>query len=39
VGITFTYRFSKGESQPQIRRRSGSAQDEQNRIGAGNGQQ
>jgi outer membrane receptor protein involved in Fe transport len=39
VGITFTYRFTKGESQPQIRRRSGSAQDEQNRIGAGNGQQ
>jgi len=39
LGITFTWRFAKGESQPQIRRRSGSAQDEQNRIGAGNGQQ
>jgi outer membrane receptor protein involved in Fe transport len=39
VGLTFTWRFSKGESQPQIRRRTGASQDEQNRIGAGTGQQ
>ncbi|MBL7740204.1 MAG: TonB-dependent receptor [Chitinophagaceae bacterium] len=36
--ITFTWRFSKGQNQPQTRRRAGSAQDEQNRIGQG-GQQ
>lgn len=36
--LTFTWRFSKGENQPQQRRRTGSAQDEQNRIGQG-GQQ
>jgi outer membrane receptor protein involved in Fe transport len=39
VGLTFTYRFTKGETQPQIRKRSGSAEDEQNRIGGGTGQQ
>jgi outer membrane receptor protein involved in Fe transport len=32
VGLTFTYRFSKGENVQQSRR-NGSAQDEQNRIG------
>lgn len=38
VGLTFTYRFSKGQnSQPQ-RRRASSAQEEQNRVGGGNGQ-
>ncbi|MBL7744528.1 MAG: TonB-dependent receptor [Chitinophagaceae bacterium] len=36
--VTFTWRFSKGQNQPQARRRAGSAQDEQNRIGQG-GQQ
>jgi hypothetical protein len=36
--ITFTWRFSKGQNQPQIRRRTTSSQDEQNRIGQG-GQQ
>ncbi|HEY0059263.1 MAG TPA: outer membrane beta-barrel protein [Flavisolibacter sp.] len=34
VGLTFTYRFAKGQNVQQ-RRRSGSAQEEQNRIGAG----
>jgi hypothetical protein len=38
IGITFTYRFSKGEGQPQIRRRAAASQDEQNRIGAGSQQ-
>ncbi len=36
VGINFTYRFSKGQNVQQ-RRRSSSAQEEQNRVG-GNGQ-
>lgn len=36
--LTFTWRFSKGQLQPQTRRRTGSSQDEQNRIGSG-GQQ
>lgn len=36
VGLTFTYRFSKGQAVQQRKRSSGSAQDEQNRIGAGN---
>ncbi|HEU4471933.1 MAG TPA: TonB-dependent receptor [Flavisolibacter sp.] len=39
VGLTFTYRFSKGQNiQPQ-RRRASSAQEEQNRAGGGGGQQ
>jgi len=38
VGLTFTYRFSKGQN-VQARRRTSSSQDEQNRIGAGSGQQ
>jgi hypothetical protein len=37
VGINFTYRFSKGQNVQQ-RRRASSAQDEQNRVGGGNGQ-
>jgi len=38
VGLTFTYRFSKGQNvQPQSRRTS-SAQEEQNRVGGGNNQ-
>jgi outer membrane receptor protein involved in Fe transport len=36
--ITFTYRFSKGEAQPQQRRRTSASQDEQNRIGGGQNQ-
>ena len=36
VGLTFTYRFNKGQAVQQRKRSSGSAQDEQNRIGAGN---
>jgi outer membrane receptor protein involved in Fe transport len=36
--ITFTWRFSKGQTQPQNRRHTVSSQDEQNRIGQG-GQQ
>jgi outer membrane receptor protein involved in Fe transport len=39
IVLSFTWRFSKGESQPQIRRRSAASQDEQNRIGASTGQQ
>ncbi|RYZ00735.1 MAG: TonB-dependent receptor [Chitinophagaceae bacterium] len=35
VGISFNWRFSKGESAPQQKRRSSSAQDEQNRVGGG----
>jgi len=35
VGLAFTYRFSKGQSAPQQRRRSSSAQDELNRVGGG----
>jgi outer membrane receptor protein involved in Fe transport len=35
VGLTFTYRFSKGQAVQQ-RRQTGGAQDEQNRIGGGN---
>ena len=38
VGLSFSWRFSKGQSAPQQRRRSSSAQDEQNRVGGG-GQQ
>ncbi|TCJ19305.1 TonB-dependent receptor [Flaviaesturariibacter flavus] len=38
VGITFTWRFAKGQSAPQQRRRTSAAQDEQNRVGGG-GQQ
>jgi hypothetical protein len=34
VGLTFTYRFAKGQNVQQ-RRRTGSAQEEQNRIGTG----
>lgn len=37
--LSFTWRFSKGETQPQVRRRSAASQDEQNRIGASTGQQ
>ena len=33
VGINFTYRFSKGQNTPQQRRRTSSAQEEQNRVG------
>lgn len=34
VALTFTYRFSKGQnSAPQQRRRTGSSQEEQNRVG------
>jgi outer membrane receptor protein involved in Fe transport len=36
--LTFAWRFSKGQNQPQQRRRTGSSQDEQSRIGQG-GQQ
>ncbi|MET0466456.1 MAG: outer membrane beta-barrel family protein [Chitinophagaceae bacterium] len=35
VGLTFTYRFSKGQAVQQ-RKQSGSSQDEQRRIGGGN---
>jgi|SRR6218665_603468 len=35
VGLTFTYRFSKGQTVQQ-RKQSGSSQDEQRRIGGGN---
>ena len=38
VGLTFTYRFSKGQNTQAQRRRASSAQDEQNRVGGGNGQ-
>lgn len=38
VGLSFTWRFSKGQNAPQQRRRASSAQDEQNRVGGG-GQQ
>lgn len=38
VGLSFTYRFSKGQNAQPQRRRTGSAQDEQNRVG-GNQQQ
>lgn len=39
VGLSFTYRFSKGQNpQAQPRRRGSSAQDEQNRVGGGDGQ-
>ncbi|RYY85890.1 MAG: TonB-dependent receptor [Chitinophagaceae bacterium] len=38
VGISFTWRFAKGQNAPQQRRRSSSAQDELNRVGGG-GQQ
>lgn len=37
--ITFTYRFSKGEAQPQQRRRASASQDEQNRLGGGGNNQ
>ncbi len=39
VGITFSYRFGKTAQQQAQRRRAGSAQDEQNRAGAGQGNQ
>jgi hypothetical protein len=35
VGLTFTYRFSKGQTVQQQRRRTGSSQEEQNRVGGG----
>jgi hypothetical protein len=35
VGLSFNWRFSKGQSAPQQKRRSSSAQDELNRIGGG----
>ena len=35
VALTFTYRFSKGQAGPQQRRRTGSSQEEQNRVGDG----
>ncbi|RYY38535.1 MAG: TonB-dependent receptor [Chitinophagaceae bacterium] len=38
VGLSFSWRFSKGQSAPQQRRRTSSAQDELNRVGGG-GQQ
>jgi hypothetical protein len=37
VGLSFSYRFSKGQNIQQ-RRRTGSAVEEQNRIGGGNQQ-
>ena len=39
VGLTFTYRFGKQMQQTTPRRRVGSASEEQQRVGAGNGQQ
>ena len=38
VGLNFTYRFSKGQNAQPQRRRTSSAQEEQNRVGGGNGQ-
>jgi outer membrane receptor protein involved in Fe transport len=38
VGLNFTYRFSKGQNVQPQRRRTSSAQEEQNRVGGGNGQ-
>ncbi|RYZ24007.1 MAG: TonB-dependent receptor [Chitinophagaceae bacterium] len=38
VGLSFNWRFAKGQSAPQQKRRTSSAQDEQNRVGGG-GQQ
>ena len=35
VGVTFTYRFSKGQNNGPQRKRSSSAQEEQNRVGGG----
>jgi hypothetical protein len=35
VALTFTYRFSKGQSAQPQRRRTGSSQEEQNRVGGG----
>ncbi|HEY0040598.1 MAG TPA: outer membrane beta-barrel family protein, partial [Flavisolibacter sp.] len=35
VGLTFTYRFSKGQNAAPQRRRTSSAQEEQNRVGGG----
>ena len=35
VGLTFTYRFSKGKTDQPQRRRSSSAQEEQNRVSGG----
>ncbi|RYF87069.1 MAG: TonB-dependent receptor, partial [Chitinophagaceae bacterium] len=35
VGLTFTYRFSKGQNSAPQRRRTSSAQEEQNRVGGG----
>lgn len=36
VGLNFTYRFSKGQNASTQRKRSSSAQEEQNRVGGGN---
>jgi hypothetical protein len=38
VGLNFTYRFSKGQNTQSQNRRTSSAQEEQNRVGGGNGQ-
>jgi hypothetical protein len=38
IGLTFTYRFNKGQNVQQ-RKRSSSATEEQNRVGGGNNQQ
>jgi len=38
VALNFTYRFSKGQNVQPQRRRGSSAQEEQNRVGGGNGQ-
>ncbi|RZK45986.1 MAG: TonB-dependent receptor, partial [Pedobacter sp.] len=35
VGLTFTYRFSKGQAGQQQQRRTGSSEEEQNRVGGG----
>ncbi|GAA4329105.1 TonB-dependent receptor domain-containing protein [Flaviaesturariibacter amylovorans] len=35
VGLSFSYRFSKGQNAPQQKRRTSSAQDELNRVGGG----
>lgn len=37
VGITFIYRFSKGQNTQPQRRKNNSTQEEQNRVGGGNG--
>jgi outer membrane receptor protein involved in Fe transport len=35
VGLSFTYRFSKGQNAPQQKRRTSASQEEQNRVGGG----